>query len=119
MFSKREVDAGTGIHLRSPHALEQELQSELNEPRIAQLATRNSETLIIRFTASGIRWAKLDAIKRIEELRPELQTELFLRTEARRLEYREIPVIDSFASKRRIHTRLVPETKVAGSCEAS
>ena len=106
-------------HPSPAHTLEQELQSELNEPRIAQLAARNSETPVIRFTASGIRWSKLDAIKRIEELRPELQTEPFLRTEVRRLEYRDVPVIDPCAPKRRIHARLVPETKVAGSCEAS
>jgi hypothetical protein len=92
-----------GIHLRSTHALEHELPSELNEPRIAQLATRNSETCVIRCTASGIRWAKLDAIKRIEELRPELETEPFTRTEVRPLEYRKVPVIDSRAAKRTIH----------------
>ena len=107
----------TGIHLT--HTLEHELQSELNEPRIPQLATRNSETRIIGTATSGIRWAKLDAIKRIEELRPELQTKPFPRTEVRRLEYREVPVIDPFASKRRVHARLVPETKVAGRSEAS
>ena len=106
----------TGIHLT--HTLEHELQSELNEPRIPQLATRNSETRIIGTTTGRIRWPKLDAIKRIEELRPELQTELFTRTKVRRLEYREVPVIDPFAAKRRVHSRLVPETKVAGSCEA-
>ena len=107
----------TGIHLT--HTLEHELQSELNEPRIPQLATRNSETRIIRTTTSRIGWAKLDAIKRIEELRPELQTKLFTRTKVRRLEYREVPVIDPFAPKIRIHARLVPETKVRGSGEAS
>ena len=110
---------GRGIHLRSTHALELELQSELNEPRIAQLATRNSETRIIGEATSSIRCAKLDAIKRIEELRPELQTEPFTRTEARRLEYREVPVIDSFTPKRRIYARLIPKAKVARSCEAS
>jgi len=103
----------------STHTLEQEFQSELNQPRIVQLVIRNSETRIIRFAASGIRCDELDAIKRIEELRPELQTELFTRTEARRLEYREVPVIDPLATKRWVHARLVPETKVAGSCEAS
>src|ERR1700722_20801039 len=107
------------IHLRSTPTLEHKLQRELNEPRIPQLATRNSETRIVGTTTSRIRWAKLDAIKRIEELRPELQTELFPRPEARRLEYREVPVIDPFAPKVRIHARLVPETKVGGSGEAS
>src|SRR6202049_1689837 len=109
---------GRGIHLRSTHTLEHELQSELNEPRIAQLAARNAETRIIRFAASCIRWAKLDAIERIEELRPELQTELFTGPEVRRLEDREVPVIDACAPKRRIHARLVPERKIAGRGEA-
>src|SRR5271156_3904212 len=112
---------GRGTRHPSPaplHTLKQELRSELNEPRIVQLVIRNSESPVIRCATSGIRWAKLGAIKRIEKLRPELKTELFLRTEVRRLEYREIPVIDPFAPKRRIHARLVPETKVAGSCEA-
>jgi hypothetical protein len=115
-----QMNAGTShppaLHA---HTLEHELQRELNEPRIPQLATRNSETRIIGTTTGRIRWPKLDAIKRIEELRPELNTELFTRTEARRLEYREVPVIDPFAPKVRIHTRLVPETKVRGSGEAS
>jgi hypothetical protein len=104
---------------RSTDRLEHELPSELNEPRIVQLATRDSESRTIGFATSGSRWAELDAIKRIEEFRPELQTEPFTRTEVRRLLYREVPVIDPFASKVRVHARLVPETKVAGSCEAS
>ena len=81
-----EADAGTGIHLRSTHTLELELQSELNEPWIVQLVICNSESRVIRCATSGIRWAKLSAVERIEKLRPELQTELFLRTEVRRLE---------------------------------
>src|SRR5580700_8454816 len=92
--------SGGGIHLRSSHALEHELPSELNEPRIVQLVIRNSERPVIRCATSGIRWAKLGAIKRIEELRPELKTEPFTRTEIRRLEYREVPVIDPSATKR-------------------
>ena len=103
----------------STHTLEQEFQSELNQPRIVQLVIRNSETRIIRFAASGIRCDELDAIKRIEELRSELQTEPFTRTEVRRLEYREVPVTDPLTAKRWVHARLVPEAKVAGSCEAS
>ena len=83
--------------------LEHELQSELNEPRSVQLATRNSKTRIIRTATSSIRWAKLDAIKRIEELRPELQTKLFTRTEARGLEDREVPITDPLAPKVWIH----------------
>ena len=71
---------------RYTQTLEHELQGELNEPWIIQLATGNSETRVVGFATCGVRWAKLDAIKRIEELRPELQTELFTRTEARRLE---------------------------------
>jgi hypothetical protein len=51
---------------------EQELQSELNEPRRVQLAAHNSEVRVILCTASGVWRAKLDAIKRIEELSPKL-----------------------------------------------
>ena len=117
--------AAGGYRDEAPHlplhsdTLEDELQSELNQPRSVQLATCNSESRTIGCTTSGSRCAKLDTIKGIEELRPELQTKPFPRTEVRRLEYREVPVIDPFASKRRVHARLVPETKVAGSCEAS
>ena len=83
------------IHLCSANTLVDELQSELNEPRIVQLATGYSETTSGTAT-SGIRWAKLDAIKRIEELRPELQTKPF--TDVCRLFYRDVPVIDPLAS---------------------
>ena len=68
-----------GIHLCSTHTLEHQLQSELNEPWIVQLATGYSETTGGTAT-SGIRRAKLDAIERIEELCPELQTKPFTRT---------------------------------------
>src|ERR1700691_6128856 len=37
---------------RSAHTLEDELQSELNEPRIVQLATRDSESRTISLAAS-------------------------------------------------------------------
>ena len=64
----------------------------------------------------GPNWTRLNVLKNSVR---NSQTEPFTRTEVRRLFYREIPVIDSFAPKRWVHARLVPETKVAGSCEAS
>src|SRR5271163_3875548 len=116
--SERRRMPGGDLRLRSIDALEEKLQRKLNQPRTIQLVTRNSKSPIVRFTASSIRRGKLDAIKRIEELRPELQTEPFARTEARRLKYRKVPVIDPVAAKRRVYTRLISETKVAGSGEA-
>jgi hypothetical protein len=73
-FSSRKSAFATSrrVHTIPENALEQEFQGELNEPWIAQLAARNSETRVVRCAASGIWWAKLDPIKRIEEFRPEL-----------------------------------------------
>src|SRR5580658_4682949 len=107
---------GIGIHLRSTHALEQELQSELNEPWIVQLVVHESEA---RSAETGVWRSKLDTIKCVEELRPELQAKPVLRAKVRGLENRDVPVIDPRAAKRGIHTRFVAETPVCGSCEAA
>src|ERR1700677_552519 len=107
---------GGGIHLRSTHALEQELQCELNESWGVELAVDDAETAGRWPGAAGrVRRAKLDPIERIEELCPELQTEFILRANVRRLEYREVPVIDPRATKRGVNSRFVAETPLRGS----
>ena len=114
---EQKVDAGGGIHLRSTNALEQELQSELNESRVVELAVHNSEARVIgcRYSqtgviaARGVRWAKLDAIERVEELCPELQAKLILRAKVRRLKQGEVRVIDPCPTHCGIHARLVAE----------
>jgi hypothetical protein len=79
-------------HPPSFHALEQELQSELNEPRVVQLTGHKPEVRVIGcqqtgvIATNGVGKGKLDAIKRVEELRPELQAELVLRAKVRGLE---------------------------------
>src|SRR5271154_7018721 len=106
---------GGGIHLRLTHALEQELQSELNQAWIVKLAVHEPKARVVRspqtdvIAASGVRWAKLNAIEGVEELRPELQAELVLRAEVRRLEQGEVPVVDPRTAHRGIDARLVAE----------
>src|ERR1700752_1637863 len=62
---------GIGTHLRSSHALEQKLQSELNEPWIVELAVYKPKARVISCLSSGIEAAssvgrsKLHAIKRV------------------------------------------------------
>ena len=92
--------------------LEQELQSELDEPWRVQLAAHDAEARIIRCAASGVRWAKLHTIESVEELGPELQTELVLRSEVCGFKYRDVPVIDSLPSQGGIDATLVTETPV-------
>ncbi len=69
---------GGGTHLRPIHALKQELQPELNQPRIVQAElVDNSETWRYSLEQQAVfGGAKLDAIESVEELRPELQAEL-------------------------------------------
>src|SRR3974390_364021 len=104
---------GGGIHLRPTHALEQELQSELNQAWVVKLTGYEPKVRVVGgqqsrvIAASGVWRAELDAIKRVEELCPELQAELVIRTEVRGLKEREVPVIDTCPSKRRVHARLV------------
>ena len=77
---------GGGIHLRSTHALEQELQCELNQARLVKLTAHDTEVAgRCRGAAARVRWAKLDAIEGVEELGAELQTKFIFRTEIRRL----------------------------------
>jgi|SRR5580658_5717796 hypothetical protein len=116
-LEERKVDAGGGIHLRPTRALEQELQSELNQTWIVELTVHNSEARVIgcRYSqtgviaARGVRWAKLDAIECVEELCPELQAKLVLRAKVRCLKQGEVPVIDPCPTHRGIHARLVAE----------
>src|SRR5258707_12449203 len=113
---------GVDVWLTSTRALwvlEQELQSELNEPRRVQLAVHNSEARVIRGAAGGVWRAKLHTIEGVEELGPELQSELILRSEVRCLEYRDVPVVDSLPAQRRIHAPFVAEAPIGGRREAA
>jgi len=99
--------------------LEQEFQSELNEPRRVQLAAHNSEARVIRCAACGVWRAKLHTIEGVEELGPELQSQLVLRSEVCGLKYCDVPVIDSLPSERGIDTTFVAETPVGRRREAA
>ena len=100
---------GGGIHLRSTHALEQELQRELNQPRVVKLTANEPKARVICFeqwdvvAAGRVGRAELHAVERVEKLGPKLQAKFILRAEVRRLEQSEVPVIDSGTSQCRIY----------------
>jgi hypothetical protein len=81
---------GGGIHLRSVRALEQELQCELNQPRVVGLGRYLPEAVISgagrRPVKAGTRESELNSIEGVEELRSELNAKLVFRAEGRRLE---------------------------------
>ena len=89
---------GGGIHLRSVRALEQELQCELNQPRVVGLRSDRSKPVIegggrlvrhgrcVKAVEPCARESELNAIEGVEELRPELNAKLVFRAEGRRLE---------------------------------
>ena len=110
---------GGGTRLRSSSTLEQKLQSELNQAWAVELTVNYAEAASRWPAAAGrVRRTKLDAIKRVEELRPELNAELVVRAEVRRLVNRDIPVVDPSSSQCRINTRFVAELPRTRSREA-
>jgi MoaA/NifB/PqqE/SkfB family radical SAM enzyme len=109
----KKVGAGVdSTHLHSTFLLEQELQAELNESRVVELTSHNSEARIVRRATRGVRRTKLDAIEGVEKFGSELKPKPVVRTEICRLEYRKIPVIDARASECGIHARLVAECPI-------
>ena len=115
-FVREKVGAGVdGTHIHSTFLLEQEFQSELNQPRVVQLAADNSE---VPGAACRTRRAKLDAIKSVEKFGSELKAKPVIRTEIRGFVQRDVPVIDSCAPECGIHTRLIPECPIPRCSEA-
>src|SRR5580700_10410401 len=94
---------GGGIHLRSVRALEQELQCELNQPRVVGLRSDRSKPEVVDVLPGYLviavvrcaRESELNAIEGVKELCPELYAKLVLRSEGRRLEQGDVPVVDS------------------------
>lgn len=91
---------GGGIHLRSVRALEQELQCELNQPRVVGLRSDCSKSVIVGLSYAGAGdqtrrviavvpcagESELNAIEGVEEFRPELNPKPVFRAEGRCLE---------------------------------
>src|ERR1700677_276157 len=96
---------GGGIRLRSPVALERELQTKLNQTRIVQLARNQAKRVTSR--SAVVRSAgepKLSPVEGIEELGPEFQAEFIVRSELGPLEDCQVPVIDTICTERGINT---------------
>src|SRR5580698_597137 len=111
---------GGGIRLRSCVALERELQAKLNQTRVVQLAGDQAKRVsswgpVVR----GAGESKLGPVKGIEELSPELNAKLVVRTELGSLEDRQVPVVDSRRTERGINTSLSPITVIRWRSEAS
>src|SRR5216684_106745 len=94
--------------------LEDEFESELNQPRICpgSRAGYDSEVLIISCAANGVGRGKLCSIEDIEKLRSKLEVEPVVGSKPRSLEEGEIEIVDSLCAQPGIHARLISESEI-------
>ena len=106
---------GGGIRLRSPVALERELQTELNQARGIGLTGDQTKRVSRRWSRESWSWeSQLDPVEGVEELSPELQAKLVIGSELGPLEDRQIPVVDSGCAQSGIHTSFSAVSIVRG-----
>jgi len=96
---------------------EQQLQPELNQPGIRSWIAA-SHFAEVRAAERSVRRSELRSVKQVEELRAELQPQLFVRAKLGPFEYGEVKVFDSVSTLGGVGSRFIAERKVGGRAEA-
>src|ERR1700722_7026245 len=101
-------------------ASEQELERELNQPRVGpgRGCGHDSEICVVAGAADGIWRSKLRAIKKVKDLHAKFHVEAFVSVKLNFLEYREIEVAHPVCAQCGVDARFVTKRKIRGSSKA-
>jgi hypothetical protein len=87
----------------------------LNQSRIRAWgrSSDHSEILIVGRAADRVRWGELSSVEDVKELSAELKTKPLVSRESRSFEHRNVKITNPVGAQPRIHTLLVPKSKVS------